>query len=210
MPYTTITAGATITSSWANSNVRDQVVSQFASTAARDAAITSPVNGMVCVTTDTNSVWLRTSSGWTKVGGGGDVRTTLYYPKSFQRLDLAGSILNIGAKAFVLNGITCTGVKNGDYMIATTSVRVQNANALGQGVFTLDTYVGAANTTDAQRLITTLNLGAGDDECLSGTWLYTASSTTDVSFTIQGVTTAGLMTVIAPDTWMTVVHYSQS
>lgn len=208
MPYTTITAGATITSSWANSNVRDQVVSQFASTAARDAAITSPVNGMVCVTTDTNSVWLRTSSGWTKVGGGGDVRTTLYYPKSFQRYNIPGSILNIGAKAFVLNGITVTGVKNGDYAVVSTNIRVQNANALGQGVFTLDTYVGGVGATDAQRVISTVGLGAGDDECLSATWLKTL--TADVTFTIQGETTAGLMTVIGPDTWMQVVHYSQS
>ena len=47
MPYTTVVAGTTITASWGNSNVRDQVVTPFATTGARDSAITSPVIGMV-------------------------------------------------------------------------------------------------------------------------------------------------------------------
>jgi hypothetical protein len=36
----------------------------FASTAARDAAIPSPVNGQICVTTDTNTVWQRINGVW--------------------------------------------------------------------------------------------------------------------------------------------------
>ncbi len=47
MGYTTIVAGTTITASWGNADVRDQVVVPFASTSARDSAITSPVVGMV-------------------------------------------------------------------------------------------------------------------------------------------------------------------
>ena len=47
MPYTTLVAATTITASWANSSVRDQTVVPFATAAARDAAITSPVAGMV-------------------------------------------------------------------------------------------------------------------------------------------------------------------
>jgi hypothetical protein len=48
MPYTTIVAGTYATASWANANVRDQTIATFASTTARDAAITVPVEGMVC------------------------------------------------------------------------------------------------------------------------------------------------------------------
>jgi hypothetical protein len=51
MAYTTIVSGTNITSSWANANVRDQVVSPFGSTAARTAAITSPIAGMVSTLT---------------------------------------------------------------------------------------------------------------------------------------------------------------
>jgi hypothetical protein len=47
MAYTTIVSGTNITSSWANASVRDQVVSPFVTSAARTAAITSPVAGMV-------------------------------------------------------------------------------------------------------------------------------------------------------------------
>jgi len=51
MPYTTINSGDYITSDWANTNVRDQVVTPFASTADRTSAITVPVAGMVSTLT---------------------------------------------------------------------------------------------------------------------------------------------------------------
>lgn len=47
MPYTTVVSGTTITASWANTNVRDQVVTPHASSSARAAAVTSPVDGMI-------------------------------------------------------------------------------------------------------------------------------------------------------------------
>ena len=67
MSYVTLVAGSVITASWANANVRDQMISPFASSAARDAAITSPINGMIATTTDIYGVWLY-SSGWIQVG----------------------------------------------------------------------------------------------------------------------------------------------
>lgn len=67
MPYTTVVAGTTITASWANASVRDQTVTPFATTAARDAAITVPVAGMLCVTTDTNTLWQYVSGAWVAI-----------------------------------------------------------------------------------------------------------------------------------------------
>lgn len=55
MAYTTIVSGTNITSSWANASVRDQVVSPFGSTAARTAAITAPIAGMVSTLTTNTS-----------------------------------------------------------------------------------------------------------------------------------------------------------
>lgn len=55
MGYTTVVAGTTITASWANANVRDQVVTPFASTGARDSAIVSPVTGMVSYIASTDT-----------------------------------------------------------------------------------------------------------------------------------------------------------
>lgn len=66
MPYTTNVAGTTITASYANANIRDQVVTPFASTSARDSAITSPVVGMVVYISSNDSsegLWTYTNAG---------------------------------------------------------------------------------------------------------------------------------------------------
>lgn len=55
MAYTTIVSGTNITSSWANASVRDQVVSPFGSTFARNAAIIAPIAGMVSTLTTNTS-----------------------------------------------------------------------------------------------------------------------------------------------------------
>jgi hypothetical protein len=52
VPYTTNVPGTTITASWGNTNVRDQVVTPFASASARTSAITSPVEGMLSYRSD--------------------------------------------------------------------------------------------------------------------------------------------------------------
>lgn len=62
--YHTYTAGQVPTAAELDSYVRDQVVSQFASTTARDAAITSPVEGMVCAITGDDRVYVYDGSAW--------------------------------------------------------------------------------------------------------------------------------------------------
>lgn len=54
MPYTTLVAGTTITASWANANVRDQVVTPHASSAARASAVSAPLEGMLGWLQDVN------------------------------------------------------------------------------------------------------------------------------------------------------------
>jgi hypothetical protein len=56
VPYTTLVSGTVITASWANANVRDQVVTPFASSSARSSAITSPVAGMLTYITGTKQL----------------------------------------------------------------------------------------------------------------------------------------------------------
>ena len=68
MPYTTIVAGTYATAAWANANVRDQTIAQFASTATRDSAITTPVEGMVAAITDTDLLTMYTGSAWVEYG----------------------------------------------------------------------------------------------------------------------------------------------
>lgn len=64
MPYTTFTAGAVLTASQLNTNLRDQAVTPFASTSARDSAITSPVEGMVCVVTGEDRLYIYDGAAW--------------------------------------------------------------------------------------------------------------------------------------------------
>jgi hypothetical protein len=64
MPYSTIVAGTTVSAAVANTNWRDQVVSQFATAAARDSAITAPVEGMVAYLEDTDTLTTYTGSAW--------------------------------------------------------------------------------------------------------------------------------------------------
>lgn len=64
MPYTTLVAGTTITASWANASVRDQVITPFADTTARDAAITAPVDGMYAHLTGSDTLTGYTGAAW--------------------------------------------------------------------------------------------------------------------------------------------------
>lgn len=68
MPYTTIVAGTTITAAWANASVRDQVVTPFASAAARTSAISSPLEGMASHLADVNSLGVYSGAAWSTIG----------------------------------------------------------------------------------------------------------------------------------------------
>ena len=63
MPYTTVVAGTVITASWGNANVRDQVVTPFATAATRTAQVTSPVEGMLSWLSDTDRLDVYNGSG---------------------------------------------------------------------------------------------------------------------------------------------------
>jgi hypothetical protein len=69
MPYTTLVAGTTVTASWANASVRDQVVTPFATAAARTSAVTVPVEGMVSYQSDVDLLEHYDGSAWRAVGG---------------------------------------------------------------------------------------------------------------------------------------------
>lgn len=63
MPWTTLVPSTPITSAWANANVRDQVVSVFASAAARGAAMPSPAAGALTYLQDSRRVEQYTTAG---------------------------------------------------------------------------------------------------------------------------------------------------
>ena len=64
MAYVTRVPGTVIAAASHNSEYRDQVVSVFATTAARDAAITVPVRGMMAYCTVPGRMFIRGASAW--------------------------------------------------------------------------------------------------------------------------------------------------
>ena len=68
MAYVTRVPGTVIAAASQNSEYRDQVVSVFATTAARDAAITVPVRGMMCYCTVPGRMFVRGASAWYEAG----------------------------------------------------------------------------------------------------------------------------------------------
>lgn len=68
IPYTTVVPGTTITASWGNANVRDQVVTPFASASARTSAITSPVEGMFSYRSDDKVAEMYDGSTYVPIG----------------------------------------------------------------------------------------------------------------------------------------------
>jgi hypothetical protein len=74
MPYTTVVAGTTITAAWGNV-VRDQLVTPFATAAARTSAITSPVTGMLSYRSDGDVFDGYNGSAWKPVAGIRNIKT---------------------------------------------------------------------------------------------------------------------------------------
>lgn len=167
MPYTTSVAGTTITASWANANVRDQTISPFASTAARDTAITSPVNGMLCYTTDTGTLWtyLVTAGGWVPHGQtGGWIAYTPAWTASTTNPTIGngtidGAYMKVGrmvtVRARILVGTTTT-AGTGTYFVsvpfassAATPAQLVNALFTDASTANFHRYVGNLPTSSS-------------------------------------------------------------
>lgn len=64
MAYTTLVSGTTITASWANASVRDQVVTPFTTEVARASAISAPVEGMLAPITASDYISYYNGAAW--------------------------------------------------------------------------------------------------------------------------------------------------
>lgn len=117
MAYTTLVAGTTITASWANANVRDQTVSPFADSTARDAAITAPVDGMLAYLTGTNSLSSYDGSAWCSTGPmSGAMLTytpTLTQSGAVTKTVTASGYVRLGRMVWGYVDLACTGSGTG-------------------------------------------------------------------------------------------------
>jgi len=67
--YRTFGAGEVLTASNVQTYLMDQAIPVFASSTARDAAITSPAEGQHCFLKDTDALQYYTGSAWIAAGG---------------------------------------------------------------------------------------------------------------------------------------------
>jgi len=67
--YRTFGAGEVLTAANVQTYLMDQAIPVFASSTARDAAITSPSEGQHCFLSDTDALQYYTGSAWVAAGG---------------------------------------------------------------------------------------------------------------------------------------------
>jgi hypothetical protein len=190
MPYTTVVAATTITAAWANASVRDQVVTPFTTTTARDSAITAPVEGMVAAITDDDILTVYSGSAWVEIArygstaswtpaltgsagnptlGSGSTQSGLYRR--------SGRIIDF-ATAFIAFGSSGTAVGSGDYRFSlpVTASAAMVGQPIGtiylnnSGTVTMSLLVCAA-TTYAESYLTAI--GSGDGLGASDFFRYT-------------------------------------
>lgn len=137
MPYTTVVAGTTITASWGNTNVRDQVVTPFANSSARSSAISSPVAGMVSYLTGTKQIEPYDGSAWVPANG-----TILAYGQRVTDKVFSGTEVGV----LRLDSISCRAGYR--YMIMTSNLRLNvTSGETGKANLRYSTS-GSAGTSD--------------------------------------------------------------
>jgi len=77
--FTTFNTGDVLTAAQVNGYLMQGVL-VFATTTARDAAITAPQAGQVALTKDTNIIWKYTGSAWTNIDTGGGANSAFTSP----------------------------------------------------------------------------------------------------------------------------------
>lgn len=142
MPYTTAVAGTTITASWANASVRDQVVTPFASSAARTSAITSVIEGMVTYQADTDQLEIYDGVTW-RIGASLGASTT-YTPT------WTGSVSNPVLGNAVVNSSYQQVGRRTHYE---GSIVMGSTTTYGSGSYQMSAPVGLASTARANGLL---------------------------------------------------------
>jgi hypothetical protein len=164
-------SGTTITASWANASVRDQVVTPFASSSARASTITSPVEGMVSFLNDVNSlevfngtVWVPTapvhadlvtsentgSTSFTDLATGGPQVTVVTGASALVMVD--AQMINTGAGNSCLMGFAVSGASTSAAGDSNSASVGGNLGASGSATFKIGLTNGSNTFTAKYRV----------------------------------------------------------
>lgn len=137
-------------------------------------------------------------------------RVTLNGRPTYQLLSVqqynAPANVTVGYRSFLMNGITPpnAGIVGDVYEICAVT-RVLCVVAGGAFLAEYQGFGGGAGIS-AQRIVAT-QWAANHDATLSATWAFEQTVAGAITWTIVGGNTAGVWTMVAPDSWFIVRHY---
>lgn len=158
----------------------------YASASARDA-VASPADGTIAYTQDDDMLWARVNGAWRPMVPGGIIATATG----------PGATTDCGATLTTLASITVPVLSGRRYRITGTAIGTQLTAAGAQARFIVTVVTGHNNI--AYRTTLPLNEAVGG----TGVFFYTATSTTSVTFALQGSTNTGALRVSAGNTQIT-------
>lgn len=169
--------GEVLTAADVNDYLMEQSISIFADSTARDAQITSPIEGMFCYLADSNVLQFYNGSAWTNFIGEGDITGVT-----------AGTNLNGGGTsgAVTLNlDTTVSGITLTDY--AETDVAVTSSS----GVIAIDMNNGNTGSITLSENITDIDFTNVPANGVSTFTLQITQDSTDRTVAINAVTVNG-------------------
>jgi len=169
--------GEVLTAADVNDYLMEQSISIFADSTARDAQITSPIEGMFCYLADTNVLQFYNGSAWTNFIGEGDITGVT-----------AGTNLNGGGTsgAVTVNlDTTISGITLTDY--AETDVAVTSSS----GVIAIDLDNGNTGSITLTENITDIDFTNVPTSGVSTFTLQITQDTSDRTVAINAVTVNG-------------------
>jgi len=188
MPYTTINSGDYIESSWANANVRDQVVTPFSSTATRNSTITSPVAGMLSTLT-TNTV----TEGLYEYTSAGTWRLPWNLPWGYVAISALPGSFSFNTTLSFSSTFTFSAINNRNYLVSFGGEF--NNGASVTGVMDTATIHTSASTAGSPVPVSYAGVrasiyNASAQETRSTSFVFTATSTATQTWKFAAVSNA--------------------
>lgn len=179
--FLTFTDGQVLTAAQVNTYLMEQTIMVFATTTARDTAITSPTEGMFAFTKDADKLWFYTGATWTEI--------TL-------TADITGVTAGTGLSG---GGTTGTVTLSIDSTVATLTGTQTLTNKTINGAI-LDYSMENWNIV-ASAATGTINL----DVLTASIWYYTSNATANHTINVRGNSGTTLSSLLAVGDSMTVV-----
>jgi hypothetical protein len=178
--FKTFTTGEVLTAADTNGYLM-QGINVFASTAARDAAITSPQEGQFAYTKDTNSLWYYTGSAWAASGATGDIEGVT------AGVGITGG--GTSGTVTITNDMATTITASGDIVVGTGSGTYDNLPIGTTG------QILTADTTVSPYKVKWATPAGGGGKVLQ---VIQATSTTNIASSTTTLIDSGLSATITP------------